>query len=125
MTDHDNISTKLDISPRAAAQVADRMALDEDDSAISVPTPRQEGLMLVAGILELVGEDPDREGLVRTPLRVAKALETLTSGYTMSVDTIVNNAIFSEHYDEIVSIKNIHFFSNSNSKTWLRNLFTF
>jgi len=66
---------------------------------------------VVRRMLELLGEDPEREGLVRTPLRVARALETLTSGYTMSVEKIVNNAIFSEDYNEIVSVKNIHFFS--------------
>lgn len=65
----------------------------------------------VRRMLELLGEDPNREGLVRTPLRVARALETLTSGYTMSVEKIVNNAIFKEDYNEIVSVKNIHFFS--------------
>jgi GTP cyclohydrolase I len=65
----------------------------------------------VSKILRLVGENPKREGLVRTPLRVARALETLTSGYNMSVDKIVNKAIFTEKYDEIVSIKNISFFS--------------
>src|SRR5690606_17727047 len=66
---------------------------------------------LVRRTLELVGENPDREGLIRTPGRVAKALEKLTSGYSMSVEKIVNGAIFNEKYDEIVSIKNIHFFS--------------
>jgi len=65
----------------------------------------------VQRLLELIGEDPDREGLKRTPLRVARALEVLTSGYTMSVEKIVNNAIFNEDYNEIVAIKNIHFFS--------------
>jgi GTP cyclohydrolase I len=65
----------------------------------------------VRRVLELVGEDPGREGLVRTPLRVARALETLTSGYTMSLEKIINNAIFSEDYNEIVSVKDIHFFS--------------
>jgi GTP cyclohydrolase I len=65
----------------------------------------------VQRLLELIGEDPDREGLKRTPLRVARALEVLTSGYTMSVEKVVNNAIFNEDYNEIVAIKNIHFFS--------------
>jgi len=65
----------------------------------------------VQRLLELIGEDPEREGLKRTPLRVARALEVLTSGYTMSVEKVVNNAIFNEDYNEIVAIKNIHFFS--------------
>lgn len=65
----------------------------------------------VRRLLELIGEDPEREGLRRTPLRVARALETLTSGYSMSVEKILNNAVFQEDYNEIVSVKNIHFFS--------------
>lgn len=105
-------STEIEISPAAATNLADSIALDEDNPSTVAPTPRQQELQtVVTRLLELVGEDPDREGLVRTPLRVAKALETLTSGYSMSVESIVNNAIFSERYDEIVSIKNIHFFS--------------
>ena len=99
-------------SPRAASNLADQLALDEGTVSSNTPTPRQQELQAITTrLLELVGEDPNREGLLRTPLRVAKALETLTSGYEMSVETIVNNAIFSEQYDEIVSIKNIHFFS--------------
>lgn len=92
--------------------LADKLALDEDHAGFSTMTERQKLLAQnVIENLELIGEDPTREGLIRTPLRVAKALETLTSGYTMSVDEVVNNAIFSENYDEIVSVKNISFFS--------------
>ncbi len=65
----------------------------------------------VKTMLEQVGENPDREGLVRTPLRVAKAMRYLTSGYTMDVGKLLNGAVFTERYDEIVSIKNIPFFS--------------
>lgn len=113
MTDNDkNPSSGLEISPREAMNLADQLALDEDHAGFSTMTERQRLLAQnVIENLELIGEDPTREGLVRTPLRVAKALETLTSGYTMSVDEVVNNAIFSESYDEIVSIKNISFFS--------------
>lgn len=111
MTDN-NDSKDLEISPRTAANLADSLALDEGNTEAATATPRQQELQqVVTRLLELLGEDPGREGLVRTPLRVAKSLETLTSGYNMSIDSIVNNAIFSENYDEIVSIKNIHFFS--------------
>ncbi len=58
-----------------------------------------------------VGEDPDREGLVRTPLRVAKALDFLTSGYEMTLDDVVNNAIFESDADEMVVVKDIEFYS--------------
>lgn len=66
---------------------------------------------LMAQVLERLGEDPSREGLVRTPLRSEKALTFLTSGYTMDLDRIVNGALFSVKYDEMVIVKDIEFFS--------------
>ncbi len=62
-------------------------------------------------ILEQLGEDPTREGLVRTPERTEKALKFLTSGYRMNVDEIVNGALFKVKYDEMVIVKDIEFFS--------------
>ena len=62
-------------------------------------------------ILTLIGEEPGREGLVRTPQRVAKALEFLTSGYRQDVGKVLNGAIFTEKYDEMVIVKDIDFFS--------------
>jgi len=109
---HENGNDGEAVNARETVNLADRIALDEDHSDRLEETERQKELKsVVTRMLTLLGEDPEREGLVRTPLRVAKAMETLTSGYTMSVDSIVNNAIFSEDYNEIVSIKNIHFFS--------------
>lgn len=106
-----NVQPDRDLDPGFVSNFADSVALDEDDVEIE-PTPQQAELeVIMRRTLELIGENPEREGLVRTPLRVAKALEQLTSGYAMSVDKIVNNAIFAENYDEIVSIKSIHFFS--------------
>ena len=65
----------------------------------------------VKEMLIAVGEDPEREGLARTPLRVAKAMDFLTSGYTTSLDEAVNNAIFETDADEMVIVKDIEFYS--------------
>lgn len=66
---------------------------------------------LIEAMLERLGEDPDREGLVRTPLRVAKAMDFLTSGYETSVNDVVNNAIFEDDGQELVLVKDIEFYS--------------
>ena len=62
-------------------------------------------------LLEGLGEDPAREGLVRTPDRVAKALRFLTSGYDRDVDSVVNDALFTVDYSEMVIVKDIDFYS--------------
>ena len=62
-------------------------------------------------LLEEIGEDPKREGLIRTPKRVAKAWEFLSKGYEQNIENIINNAIFHDDYDEMVTIKDIDFFS--------------
>ncbi len=65
----------------------------------------------VRDILALVGENPRREGLLRTPQRVAKAYQFLTKGYREDVKKILNGAVFTEKYDEMVIVKDIDFFS--------------
>ncbi|MBN1480482.1 GTP cyclohydrolase I FolE [candidate division KSB1 bacterium] len=65
----------------------------------------------VSTILAAVGEDSGREGLLRTPHRVAKAYEFLTKGYREDLNTIVNNAIFNEECNEMVVVRNIEFYS--------------
>lgn len=62
-------------------------------------------------IIRLVGEDPGREGLRKTPERFEKALKFLTSGYHQNVDNVLNGATFSVAYDEMVVVKDIEFFS--------------
>lgn len=62
-------------------------------------------------ILQELGEDPSREGLVRTPERAEKALRFLTSGYRMTAEQVVNGALFTVKYDEMVIVKDIEFFS--------------
>jgi GTP cyclohydrolase I len=66
---------------------------------------------LMNKILLKIGEDTDREGLVRTPDRAEKALRFLTSGYDTDVQSIVNGALFNEKCDEMVVVKDIEFFS--------------
>jgi GTP cyclohydrolase I len=65
----------------------------------------------VREMIRLVGEDPDREGLRKTPERYQKALKFLTSGYHQNVDHVLNGATFSVCYDEMVVVKDIEFFS--------------
>ncbi len=66
---------------------------------------------LVTGLLKEIGENPGREGLIKTPERVAKAYEFLTSGYNKNIDEVMNDAVFNEKYDEMVLVKNIDFYS--------------
>ena len=65
----------------------------------------------VRGMLVHLGEDPEREGLARTPLRVAKAMDFLTSGYTTNLEEALNNAIFESDADEMVMVKDVEFYS--------------
>jgi GTP cyclohydrolase I len=84
-----------------------------DNSVIDLPV--KDDTLTIAdhmkAILDSLGEDPEREGLLRTPERSEKALRFLTSGYKMDVNAIVNGALFSVKYDEMVIVKDIEFFS--------------
>ncbi len=62
-------------------------------------------------VLELLGEDPTRDGLLKTPMRVAKAMQTLTRGYTQDAHKVLTDALFAEEYDQMVIVKNIDFYS--------------
>ena len=66
---------------------------------------------LIHELLIQIGEDPNREGIKKTPERVAKAWQFLAQGYEQNLDKIINNAIFTEDYDEMVTVKDIDFFS--------------
>src|SRR5512133_91081 len=66
---------------------------------------------LIRQLLAELGEDPDREGLLDTPKRVDKSLRFLTSGYKANVDEVLNGALFTVDYSEMVIVKDIDFFS--------------
>ena len=65
----------------------------------------------ITKVLELLGEDPNREGLLKTPNRVAKALQFLTEGYQQDPKEILNQALFSTSNDEMVLVRDIEFYS--------------
>ncbi len=66
---------------------------------------------LIEDVLKAVGEDPTREGLLRTPQRVAKSLHELTSGYQVDVDKLINEALFEVPYSEMVLVRDVDFYS--------------
>jgi len=66
---------------------------------------------LIRALLGEMGEDPNREGLVNTPKRVEKAYNFLTSGYRANIDEVLNNALFTVDYSEMVIVKDIDFYS--------------
>jgi len=78
-------------------------------------TEFREGLDELAGhykeVLKLLGEDTEREGLVKTPMRVAKAMQVLTRGYYQDAHKVLTDALFEEKYDQMVIVKDIDFFS--------------
>jgi len=65
----------------------------------------------VAEILAAIGEDPEREGLIKTPQRVAKSYQELLSGYRMDPKALINEAVFDVAYDEMVVVRDIEFYS--------------
>ncbi len=66
---------------------------------------------LTKQLLIELGENPDREGLLQTPHRVAKAWDFLSQGYRQDIKTLINNAVFEEEYDQMVLVKDIEFYS--------------
>ena len=78
---------------------------------MNIPTKGTGLQSLVERILRAVGEDPKREGLLKTPERVEKSLKFLTSGYDIDVDKLVNDALYSENYNEMVIVKDIDVYS--------------
>ncbi len=82
-----------------------------DEGKRTTGTDTLELRSLVEQMLYLLGEDPTREGLVRTPERVEKALRFFTQGYQQDIDEVLNGALYSVKYDEMVVVRGIDFFS--------------
>jgi GTP cyclohydrolase I len=80
--------------------------VDETSSLVSVSTQE-----LLRELLARLGEDPERDGLLRTPERMQKALEYLTRGYQQDANTVLQGALFEVNYDEMVIVKDIEMFS--------------
>jgi GTP cyclohydrolase IA len=76
-----------------------------------IEAPKESIADLMRKVIALIGEDTDREGLRKTPERFEKAIKFLTSGYHQNLDNVLNGATFSVHYDEMVVVKDIEFFS--------------
>jgi GTP cyclohydrolase IA len=97
--------TKRITPARASQPIFDEFDTESDDSY----DPGFEDI--IRQMLMRIGEEPEREGLKRTPLRVAKAMDFLTSGYDMTVQDVVRNAVFEEKCEEMVIVKDIEFYS--------------
>ncbi|CBK24360.2 uncharacterized protein [Blastocystis hominis] len=78
-------------------------------------TENEEKLRIMADayrtILQCVGEDPDREGLAKTPMRAAQAMLFCCQGYTQTLEDVINNAVFEDAFDDMVIVKDIPIFS--------------
>jgi GTP cyclohydrolase I len=92
------MSTAIRLAPPGHAATS----LDADGLSLQDLVERQ---------LELIGEDPTREGLLRTPQRVADSLTWLTRGYTIDINEVVGDAVFSEDHDNMVLVRDIEFYS--------------
>ena len=104
------VSKLIPESSPVAVLRAPHAILDEDDASAASPSST-----VYAGLvhrqLALLGEDPEREGLIRTPERVAKAMGFLTAGYDMTVEQVVGSALFEEEHENMVMVRDIELYS--------------
>ena len=110
-------------NPQGRAALLDPEVAAAEDETVGVPEPsmgKMEGLPIrsnpqieaaVSTILREIGEDPQREGLRNTPKRVARMYDELTAGYRVDPEALLNDAIFTVEYDEMVVVRDIHFHS--------------
>jgi len=127
-TPHRFVTQRRNSRPRAAARRAkappaplsdrrvdtDSLELAEFDAGLDLdpgPVHNAEFEALVRRILELIGEEPSREGLLRTPTRVANALTWLTRGYALNVEEVVGKAVFAEAHESMVMVRDIELYS--------------
>lgn len=84
----------------------------EPAAAVELDVPEStEFQQLIRRQLELLGEDPDRDGLIRTPARVARSLTWLTQGYEMDVREVVGDALFEDEHDNMIMVRDIELYS--------------
>jgi len=102
-------SPVIDFDGLSRPSLGTRERREETEEQAAERLDRMKGA--VRTLLECVGEDPDREGILDTPARYAKALLFLTKGYQVNVEDIVNNALFREGHSEMVIVKDIEVFS--------------
>ena len=101
-----NITSRVETRP-------DRNTQNGQEPKLHPPSEEMNEAMIeaVRNLLLGVGEDPEREGLLKTPKRVAEAMRFMTGGYNQSLEQIVNGAIFDEGHNEMVLVRDINFFS--------------
>ena len=107
-------ATALEERPRVRAEDVVSPRADEGLDLDPVDSPSaalDEYARLVERQLALVGEDPGREGLLKTPVRVANAMAYLTRGYGMSAEDVIGDAIFEEHHENMVMVRDIELYS--------------
>lgn len=104
---HDPAAMPSDVPVRPPREIC-----APESATASARAPRDAEIgHLVTQLLRFLGEDPKREGLARTPERVARSLRYLTSGYEQDLEEVINGAVYAEPYDEMVLVKDIELYS--------------